>query len=200
MNDKFIHSHSLKWSIDIPNLDGTVSHCRDFVLTWIELSYYVAHIPEEFWLHGRFQEPLIIPSVEYMPWRYCYTTHCDIATFDPNYAYSSEEPFTPFTFYSYAEDLRWDQDNRFLYHRPSGLRVCTSRPYSVFKGACIQLYDAGILPETIQDLIDAVEEHTDLYFLDAVTFAEHFIDKVPLPHSVHFGLLNDSWSDVTLLS
>ncbi|KAL0060245.1 hypothetical protein AAF712_012955 [Marasmius tenuissimus] len=52
-----------------------------------------------------------------------------------------------------------------------------------------------MLPENTRDLIEAVEEYTDYYFLDARTFADHFIEKVSLPHSVHFGLLDDSWTD-----
>ncbi|KAL0060502.1 hypothetical protein AAF712_012692 [Marasmius tenuissimus] len=67
--------------------------------------------------------------------------------------------------------------------------------FVVFKDACIQLYDADMLPENSRDLIEAVEEYTDYYFLDACTFADHFIEKVSLPHSVHFGLLDDSWTD-----
>ncbi|KAJ8079079.1 hypothetical protein PM082_013366 [Marasmius tenuissimus] len=187
--------HPLQWSIKVTKPDGSHLLARDSVLKFMELSFYLSHIPNEFWTTKRFNEPMCIPATEFLPHRYRYHSHTDIMNFDPRYAKSSIPPFTPGTFFSYVEDLRWNPETRSLYHDPSGYDVCTDRPFSHFKASCIRLYDANILPNNTEDLIESVQHESQFYFVDAATFADYFINGIPLPEVSEFGCLDDSWTE-----
>ncbi|KAL0065199.1 hypothetical protein AAF712_007869 [Marasmius tenuissimus] len=188
-------SRPLQWSIQVTKPDGSKQLARDSVLRFIELAFYVSHIPEEFWTSGKFEEPMCIPAVNAIPHRYRYHRHTDIMNFDPRYAKSSLPPFTPATFYSYVEDLRWNSETHTLWHEPSGYDVCIDRPFSHFKASCIRLYDANILPNNTEDLIQSVQDESQFYFIDAATFADYFINGTPLPDVSEFGCLDDSWTE-----